>query len=164
MNEILIDAREQLKRFEHLIFVTLKYTRTVDVLINGLNLLVSIYDLIIEAFLEQAKEDGKIDNLPPSPALRATRLGKIFPEEEILHQHLKFYSFLKLILNKPYSRRQEFRRHVTFIVKLENATAEVYIDNLENSQKFAHKFFRYAWRTLVGKFDEDEDEVTPSNS
>ena len=33
MNEYLLEAREELKRLEHILYVSLKYTRTVDVLI-----------------------------------------------------------------------------------------------------------------------------------
>lgn len=155
MNEHLLDAREELKRFEHIIYVSLKYTRTVDVLINALHRLISVYDLIIEAFLEKLKEEGKLDNLPKSPARRATQLGELLPEDEELQKYLHFYSFVKTVLNKPYKRREEFRRHVTFVVEFDRSCAEVDIDVLENYEKFSHKFFHYAWETIVGKIKED---------
>ena len=47
MNESLIEAREELKRLEHIIYVSLKYTRTVDVILNALKRMVSTYDFII---------------------------------------------------------------------------------------------------------------------
>ena len=60
INELMFEAREELKRLEHIIYVSLKYTRTVDVIINALNRLVEVYNLIIEALLEKAKlEDSK---------------------------------------------------------------------------------------------------------
>jgi len=55
MNDYLLEAREELKRLEHIIYVSLKYTRTVDVIVNALTRMVSTFDLIIEAFLEKAK-------------------------------------------------------------------------------------------------------------
>ena len=78
MNDYLLEAREELKRLEHIIYVTLKYTRTIDVLINALHRLVEIYDLIIEAYLEKAKLEGLIEALPKSPALRATVLIDLY--------------------------------------------------------------------------------------
>ena len=156
MNEYLLEAREELKRLEHILYVSLKYSRTVDVLTNALNRLVSIYDFIIEAFMEKAKEEGVIDSIPKSPALMARRVGEIYPDDEELHKYLDFYAFLKTILKLPYERRQEFRRHVTRITKLEKHTSEICIDNLMNCEKFIHKFFNYAREKILGKVEEED--------
>ncbi len=156
MNDYLIEAREELKRLEHIIYVSLKYTRTVDVILNALNRCVSTFDLTIEGYLQKAVEEGKMSSIPKSPALCARRLQELYPDDEKLHHYLKYYHFLKTILKKPHVRRQEFRRHVTLIVELDKHTAEICIDNLGNAERFLHQFFRYAWETLVGKIEEDE--------
>ena len=156
MNEYLLEAREELKRLEHIIYVSLKYSRTTDVLVNALHRLISVYDLIIEGYLEDAKEKGLIDALPKSPALRAKRLGEMYGQDAELQKYMTFYAFLKTILKLPYQKRQEYRRHVTLIVELENnATAEMDIDSLMNCEKFSHRFFRYAWGKIVGVPEED---------
>ena len=155
MNELLLDAREELKRLKHIIYVTLKYTRTVDVLVNALQRLVAIYDLIIEAMLEKAKEDKLISVLPKSPALRATTLGELYPEDMELKRYMTFYAFIKTLLKLPYQKREEFRRHVTLVVNLEHSTAEIDIDNLVNCERISHKFLRYSWEKVVGKLAED---------
>ena len=156
MNDYLLEARDELKRLEHIIYVSLKYTRTVDVIINALNRMVSCIDLIIEAFLEKAKEDKLIDVLPKSPALRATKVMEIYPTDLELARYLTFYTFLRNILKLPYTKREEFRRHVTFVVELDCATAEINIDNLVNCERFMHEFSKYAWGVLVGKSEDDE--------
>jgi len=157
MNDYLLEAREELKRLEHIIYVSLKYTRTVDVITNALNRMINTYDLIIEAFLEKAKEDGLIDTLPKSPALRATHLLTIYPNDTTLKKYLEFYTFLKNFLKQPFQKKEEFRRHVARILEMENATAEVNIDNLVNCEKFIHKFFTYAWTVIVGAPEEDQN-------
>ena len=116
MEEHLFDAREELKRLEHIIYVSLKYTRTVDVLLNALNRMVSTSDLIIRAFALKAIEDGKLVALPKSNALTAKRIAAIHEDDPILNKYLTFYAFLKNILKLPFGRRQEYRRHVTHIV------------------------------------------------
>jgi hypothetical protein len=158
MEDSLLEAREELKRLEHIIYVSLKYTRTVDVIINALKRMVSTFDQIIETFLMKAQEDKKIDILPKSPALKATRVREIFKDDAELQRCLEFYTFLKLILNSPYKRREEFRRHVTYIVEMDKSTVEIKIDNLVNSEKYLHKFYTHAWHTLIGKPEEDEFE------
>jgi hypothetical protein len=154
-DEGLLEAREELKRLEHIIYVTLKYTRTVDVLVNALQRLVDIYDLIIEALLEKAKEEGLIEDFGKSPALRANRLQDVYKKDLELAKYLTFYAFIKTVLKLPYSKREEFRRHVTHVVELENSTAAMDIDNLVNCERFTHKFFRFAWEKTVGVKEED---------
>jgi len=155
MNEYLLEAREELKRLEHIIYVSLKYTRTTDVIINALTRLVSVFDLIIEAFLEKAKEEGKITALPKSPALRATKLAEMYEEDKELQKYMDFYAFLKNTLKSPYNKREEYRRHVTVIVEFEKCTAEVDIDSLTNYEKFVRTFLMHAYRVVEGKKDED---------
>ena len=156
MEDCILEAREELKRLEHIIYVSLKYTRTVDVILNALRRIVGTYDMIIAAFLERAKEEGKVTILPKSPALKSKLLLEILPEDENLKKYLVFYHYLKNILNNPYKKREEFRRHVTLIVELENSTTEINIDNLLNSEKYIHQFFSYVWDTLIGKPEEDD--------
>ena len=155
MNEYLLEAREELKRLEHIIYVSLKYSRTVDILINALNRLVSVFDLIIEAFLEQAKEQGRINALPKSPALRATRVMELYPNDAELQKYMTFYGFLKTVLKLPHRKREEYRRHVTMVVDLDKCTAEIDIDNLVNCERFAMQFFSYAWKTIMNLPEED---------
>lgn len=161
LQEYLFSAHEELKRLEHIIYVSLKYTRTVDVILNALNRLINVYDVIIEAFLLKAKEEGTMASLPKSPALRATRLGELYPDDAELQKYLLFYQFLKNVLKSPYTRREEYRRHVTLVVELGKSTAEIDIDNLTNCEKFVHSFFHYARRKIMGikegEGGEDED-------
>lgn len=155
MEEYLLESREELKRLEHIIYVSLKYTRTVDVIINALNRMVGMFDLIIEAFLEKAKEENLIESLPKSPALRATRVKELYPEDLKLQKYMQFYSSLKIILNSPYEKREEYRRHVTLIIPLEKSTAEIKIDHLINCERFIHHFYNYAKQIITGKIPED---------
>ena len=100
LNEYLFEAREELKRLEHIIYVSLKYTRTVDVIINALNRMVSTSDFLIYAFLQKAKEAGLIEVFPKSPALCATRVMELYPEDQQHQKYLIFYAFLKNVLKK----------------------------------------------------------------
>lgn len=151
MNEYLLAAHEELKRLEHIIYVSLKYTRTVDVIINALNRLVNIFDIIIEGFLIKFQEEGKIESIPKSPALRSLKLSKFFEDDKNFQCYLSFYTFLKNVLKAPHKKREEYRRHVTLIADLGNHTAEIKIDNLTNCEKFVHKFFKYSISLLEPK-------------
>lgn len=155
MNEYLLEAKEELKRLEHIIYVSLKYTRTVDVIVNALNRMVSTYDFIVEAFLEKSLEDKKLDSMPKSPALKAKKLAELFPDDPLIQKNLHFYFSLRNILKSPHQKRQEFRRHVTLILALEDSTVEVEIDTLVNCEKFIHNFLTYSQRMIEGIVEED---------
>ena len=151
MNENLSEAREELKRLEHILYVSLKYTRTVDVITNALQRIISVYDFIILALMEKAQEEKLLNSIPKSPALRGTKLADLYPEEKELQKYLSFYLFLRNVLNQSYTKRQEYRRHVTLIVKQEKANVEIDSDNLLNCERYVHKFLNYAKEKIYGK-------------
>ena len=155
MNDYLLEAREELKRLEHIIYVSLKYTRTVDVILNAVHRLMSTYDWIIEAFLEEAKKKGTIEALPKTPPLRKKKLEELYPDDKEMLKYLAFYAFLKTVLSSTHTKREEYRRHVALVVELNNTDVEINIDNLLNCERFVHQFFNYAWEKIVGKREED---------
>lgn len=154
-NEYLLEAREELKRLEHIIYVSLKYTRTVDVIRNALNRIIDMFDLLIEALLEKAKEEKKLLLLPRSPAFRATKVRELYPEDRQLLGYLDFYAFLKNILKLPAQKREEYRRHVTLIVELDRSSTEINIDNLVNCERYVHDCLKYVRKIIEGEFIED---------
>lgn len=155
MNEYLLEAREELKRLEHIIYVTLKYTRTTDVIKNALNRLISTFDFIIQAFLEDAKEKNLIADIPKSPSLKSSLVTKTYPEDKTLLKFITFYAFLRDISKAKYTKREEYRRHVTMVVDFKNKTAEINIDSLETCEKIASQFFNYAQEFIEGKPEEE---------
>src|SRR3989344_600248 len=129
--------------------------KSCTVINNALNRMVSTYDFVVDAFLEKAMEDKKLDSVPKSPALKAKKLAELYPDDPLIQKNLHFYFSLRNILKSPYQKRQEFRRHVTLIVNLEESTVEVEIDTLVNCEKFIHFFLNYAQGIIEGIVEED---------
>tara|TARA_Y100000310_G_C20253969_1_gene610415 strand:+ start:176 stop:643 length:468 start_codon:yes stop_codon:yes gene_type:complete len=155
MNESLLDAREELKRLEHTIHVTLKYTRTVDVIRNALERLISIFDFLIEALLEDAKEKNLISSIPKSPSLKSTLVLDTYNEDQTLLNMITFYCFLRDTLNSKYSKREEYRRHVTLVVDTGKKTTELDIDNLGTCEKISFQYFDYVMEFIEGISEDD---------
>jgi len=157
MNESLFEASEELKRLEHTIYVTLKYTRTVDVIKNALKKLISVFDLIIHALLKDAQEKKLLTEIPKSPSLKSTLVLQTYPQDKNLLKFITFYAFLRDTLNaKQQAKKEEYRRHVTLIAHLKNKTAQIDIDNLGTCEKIARQFFDYAYGLIEGKKEEDD--------
>ena len=95
VEDYIYEAREELKRVEHIIFVSLKYTRTTDVIRNAVLRLVSFFDMVSEAYMIDAMDKELIDKPPRSPPLRASKIAELYPDDKELQHYIKFYFFLK---------------------------------------------------------------------
>lgn len=144
------EAYEEFKRLDHIVYITSKYCRTIDVIKSALQRVLEIFDLLIEALLYHSKEKKQIENIPKSPRLKINFLEKIYPHDEKIRKFITFYLFLREIFKARYSKREEFRRHVTLIAHFENRDAEIDIDFLETYEKVALNFYNYV-KELVGK-------------
>ena len=137
----------ELKRVDHLIYVSLKYTRTVDVLKNIIGRLINTYDFLWTAILVQAERDRKIFEVPVAPAAKCKKIKEIYDDERI-DDEIKFYLLLRQINKSEYTSHQEFRRHVTMRATLPNGDIEeINIDNITEHYKRAKDFLEYFHKT-----------------
>ena len=112
MKEYLHNAREELKRVDHLIYVSLKYTRTVDVIRSIIDRMTAAIDCIIEGLIEKAKREEKTESIPTQQGLRVNLVKEVYKDDEKIHAMMEFYLSLKKMMRAPYTKDQEFRRHV----------------------------------------------------
>lgn len=121
-------AKEELKRADHLIYVTLKYTRTADVIKNTIKRLISAFDFGINDALKYYKDKKKTKNIPSLPKLRADLLHEISPE---FRTDMCFYTLLKDINKAEYSKKEEYRKNVALLAHLSpKQTVEVNVPKL----------------------------------
>lgn len=139
MELLILDAKQELKRVDHLIFVTLKYTRTVDVLRSILKRLVASYDFLIEGMIKTLNDEEKIATVPLVPSMRVKVLQDAVTNETMT-EILNFYKYLRKLLNAKYTSHQEYRRHVNMETELEEGTFKVFIDTVED---YYHKTLNY---------------------
>lgn len=152
MMEKMNEAYEELKRVEHLIYVSLKYTRTVDVIINILNRMVDGYALMIDGLMMYAKEQGKVTSEPESAIERAILIKQVFSGDEVLVDNIELYLLLrKLLRAKSVERENEYRRHVTMKTVIEGREEIVNIDIITNYCLYQREFFSHVRSILEGK-------------
>lgn len=149
MDEFLEEAVEELKRVDHLIYVSLKYTRTVDVFKSILDRLIACYDLVMEGLLEKAKSKNKIQTIPISPMLKAEMLKKIYTKQEEFTPFIDFYIFLRKLNNAEYTKSNEYRRHVTMTAIFPSGdTQEVTMDIIHDYYDKVKEFVKYVGENL----------------
>jgi len=154
MKEAMDNARQELKRVDHLFYVSLKYTRTADMMKHMVERLINTFSFGIESLLKYAKEEKKIDEIPENPAMRSKLLMKTFTDEEIT-SYMNLYIKLRKIVRVEYTKREEFRRHVTMTCMLDNnEIVEVNIDILKEYYEASKDFIDYVERIIEGREEE----------
>ena len=142
-------AEYELKRVDHLIYVSLKYTRTVDVIKNIISRLISTYDYIWEDFLQKAEREKTIYEIPPAPGARCTILKKLFAQDETFVESIAFYQLLRQFNQAEYTAHKEFRRHVLMKAVFANGdTKELNIDVITDYYKKAKDHLEYIKKTF----------------
>lgn len=116
------DAKDEIKRADHLIYVSLKYTRTCDIILNIFKRLIAAYDSAILASLEKSKDQGKTDFIPESKMLRAESLYRL---KRKFKEYLDLYFFMRKVVVSDFGRREEYRKHVTMLCHI---TAEEVVE------------------------------------
>lgn len=150
--EKLNEAYEELKRVDHLIYVSLKYTRTVDVIINILGRTVDAYALMVDSLIEYAKEQGKVTNEPESAIERAELVKSIFADDDLVVDNMQLYLLeRKLLRAKNVERENEYRRHVTMKTVVEGREEIVNIDIITNYYLYQRDFLVHVRTIIEGK-------------
>lgn len=151
MLESLSNAQKEIGRADHLFHVTLKYTRTVDVLKSLIQRLINAMDFGIEALLRQCKEKKLIEEVPELPRMRVEILKKEFSDDPEIQKYLEFFALLRKIEKAKFDKAMEYRRHVTMTVRIDDKDAEVTIDIIGDYFRKTKEFLNYVEEIISKK-------------
>ncbi len=156
MMQSLHDAVEELKRVDHLIYVSLKYTRTVDVIINILNRMVDCYAFLVDALIKHAEEQKRwAGEMPGSAIEKADLVKELYKDDVTIQDNIDLYLLLrKLLRAKNVERENEYRRHVTMKTIIDGREEIVNIDIITNYYLFQREFLQ-AVQKMLGVKTED---------
>ena len=139
MIESLEEAKNEIRRADHMIFISLKYARTCDVIMNTIKKLISCYDFGILSLLKKLEKTKKIKSVPSSPIERAELVEKLVKNTRIF---IKDYKLLKKISKCEFTAREEYRKHITLITK-DKKPVEITTDILADYFEKAKEFIRF---------------------
>jgi hypothetical protein len=142
MIELLDDAGEELKRAEHLIYVSLKYTRTADVLFNTLSRMIDGYEFLLDSLLAYAKDEKGLQESPKTPLEKGNLVKKLYPQQEI-KDNVDLFFLMRKIYRAPYEKEQEYRRHVATITHIDGRDEILNIDIITQYYEFQRAFFKF---------------------
>ena len=136
MLPIIEEAREEMKRADHLLYVSLKYTKTCDVMINLILRWKKMIETSIEAMLKHAKKKKKISSIPTNPIGKMEAIRKLFRKDKNFQEVIDMHEMFRKIEDLRKERIGEFRKNVTLKVFYRGKEINI---NLEQLKIYAEK-------------------------
>jgi hypothetical protein len=147
-------AKRELKRADHSIAVSLKYTRTVDVIKSIIERLINTIGYSFDTLLNKAKTEKKITEVPELPRLKIEYIKKVYCGDEVIENFIRFYNMLRKISKASFEREQEYRRHVTMKAHLDDgSTIEITIDIITDYYNRVKELLGYAEQIVTGEVE-----------
>lgn len=128
---------------DHLLYVSMKYTKTCDVMLNLIVRWQSMIEIAIDALLEKAKKQRKISSIPVAPRMKVEALKVIFKKEPDVLQTLETYEFFKRIPNLERIRESEFRKNVCLTITDRGAEIRIDMDKLKEYSELLERFIKF---------------------
>ena len=125
---------------DHLLYVSLKYTKTCDVILNLLARWKSLVEISFDAILEKRVEAGKIPAMPASPKQRIEFIKKYFKKSDEVQNVVPLYIFFKRVPDLSKTRSGEFRKGVNLKVVDPMKTTDINMDKLGEYYEIVEKF------------------------
>ena len=125
---------------DHLLYVSLKYTKTCDVIFNLLLRLRKMINTSIDALLRHAKDKKKIKEIPENNVKKIEEIKNIFKRDKNFKEVLEFYEMLRKIESLRNERIGEFRKNVCLKISYKGEIIEVNLEKLKQYAEMLEKF------------------------
>jgi len=136
---------------DHLLYVSMKYTKTCDVMINLLKRWKIMMDCVFDALLEKAKKKKLIKSIPDAPKLKLDLIRETFKDSPEIIDSLNEYMLFKLIDILKKTKEGEFRKGVCLTVIYKKEEIKINMDKLKEYAEIQEKFINYTKLFLTSK-------------
>lgn len=125
---------------DHLLYVSLKYTKTCDVIINLLLRWKIMIELAMDKLVEIARKKKKWKQVPDAPRAKLVQLKKIYAHDKLITDVLILYELFRDIEGLDKVRENEFRKGVNLRVDYKGETININLDKLKEYSTLLEKF------------------------
>ena len=132
----------EFRRSDHLLYVSLKYTKTADVIRNIIARWSSTIELGVERLLMRAKRKKKIKQIPVAPLAKTELLLKI-DKNKIVKETITLYLFFRRLKDLKQMRMHEFRKNVALLVIDDKKEINIDIPKLYEWNEKLKEFIEY---------------------
>ncbi|MBT3405413.1 hypothetical protein HN832_01325 [archaeon] len=134
---------------DHLLYVSLKYTKTCDVIKNLLLRWTKMIETGIDSMLEHAKEKGKITLINTNPLGRIEATRKLFKKDKNMQKTLDEYMMFRKINDLKCDRIGEFRKNVNLRVYFRGKEVNVDLEKLKEYADMLEMFINTTKQFLL---------------
>jgi hypothetical protein len=125
---------------DHLLYVSLKYTKTCDVMVNLLLRWKNMIEIAMNEVLKHAKKKKKVSSVSENPVGRLEQVRKLFKKDKNFLEVLDLYEMFKKIRELRKERIGEFRKNVTLRVFYRGKEINVNLEQLKIYADMLEKF------------------------
>ena len=136
---------------DHLLYVSMKYTKTCDVMINLLKRWKIMIDYSFDGLLEKAKKKKMIKTIPEASKLRLDVIKQVFKNNKEIMDAMEMYEMFKLIDNLNKTKEGEFRKGVCLKVTYKWKEVAINLEKLKEYSEILERFINYTKLFLLSK-------------
>ena len=125
---------------DHLLYVSLKYTKTCDVILNLILRWRKMIETAIDEILKHAKKKKKISQVPNNPAKKIEEIRKLFKKDKNFLDVIETYEMFRKIEELRKERIGEFRKNVTLKVFYRGEEININLEQLKIYADMLEKF------------------------
>jgi hypothetical protein len=127
---------------DHLLYVSLKYTKTTDVILNLLDRWKNLVEISIDRALEKAKKKKLLKSIPSAPKMRIDKAREVFKKNKEIINAIDLLEFFKRVPSKERLRENEFRKNVTLRILDRGQWVAIDIEKLKEYNDIIERFIR----------------------
>ena len=128
---------------DHLLYVSLKYTKTCDVIINLLLRWKVMIDMAMDSLIQGLKKRRKWKPVPDAPRAKLVQLKKIYADIPDIADALTLYELFRDIEKLDKIRENEFRKGVNLRVTYKGEYININLDKLKEYSDILERFISY---------------------
>jgi len=140
--EMLNKIEREKKMAEHLFYVSLKYTKTGDVILNLINVWEKMIDLCMEILLKKAKKKKSVREIPIAPKARELAVRDSY-KDELVTEVMDIYAFFRKLPNLEKINENEFRKNITVRVINVGHEVDINMDKLKEWNETLNNFVNF---------------------
>lgn len=125
---------------DHLLYVSLKYTKTCDVIINLLLRWKIMIELGMDLLVEKSKKQKKWKPVPDAPRAKLVQLKKLYVNNQIVKETLDLYELFRDIDSLEKIRENEFRKGVNLRVTYKGELKNINLETLKEYSTLLERF------------------------
>lgn len=125
---------------DHLLYVSMKYTKTCDVILNLIARWKSMMEMTFDIMIQRGFDEGNIKQLPISPKQKIEFMRLYFKKYKAIQDTIPVYIFFKRIPDLQKKREGEFRKNVNLKIIEENKITDINLEKLKEYSELLERF------------------------